>query len=396
MQHCSFIASLFRHVYSTGTTTKNGDQEPDELTDEATITAITDDAATTTTVTTMATDDDALTDEVTTTTSTDDSATTTTVTTMATDNDALTDEATGETPATAFSTAATTPATADNNTATTAADTPGGGGPTPGVVIGIVVAVGVLAAAGTAAGVGSASAAAGAAQASTTAVAGAAEIVPAVLAASATGAIVIGAVTLLEKYGLKRRVLEKTNILSPETPTQRMVSKDVIQVKDAPDMNLMEAVRHFTFLLSEKNLQSVNHGTKSRDHDKLLREVEAFSEEIQEALATYNPETLTVTTSSEDSGQDLSSSPLTATAASRMFEQSRTRAKGGKSAYDSPIDDIDRHIVIERATCCLGWAHDPVRLPVQGAENMTNDQVQRGLTHWQRISYKCVGLGFRF
>ena len=72
-------------------------------------------------------------------------------------------------------------------------------------------------------------------------------------AASATGVAVAGA-ALLGKYGVKWRSLDKTNIMTAETQAQRMVSKRVLQVKHAANMNFMETVRHFTFLLSEKNL----------------------------------------------------------------------------------------------------------------------------------------------
>ena len=83
-----------------------------------------------------------------------------------------------------------------------------------------------------------------------------------------TGAASVAA-SLLAKYGLKPKALHQTNILDPETSAERMVSKEVtltliitiahahthshlhhhpqvIRVKDAPDMNFMESVRHFT------------------------------------------------------------------------------------------------------------------------------------------------------
>merc|ERR1719198_622074 len=64
--------------------------------------------------------------------------------------------------------------------------------------------------------------------------------------------------------------------MSPETSAERMLSKEVLKVKDAPDMSLMESVRHFTFLLSEKNLNFVN-GKQSKTPDKLEAEIEEFS-----------------------------------------------------------------------------------------------------------------------
>merc|ERR1711881_666639 len=94
------------------------------------------------------------------------------------------------------------------------------------------------------------------------------------------------AAALLKKYGLKPRALNETNILTPETPAQRMVSREVLRVKHAPDMNFMESVRHFTFLLSKENLKFVNGG-KAQEPKNLASKIEGFSETIQQALATY-------------------------------------------------------------------------------------------------------------
>ena len=80
--------------------------------------------------------------------------------------------------------------------------------------------------------------------------------------ARAAGAgAVISAAALLAKYGLESKALEDTNIMTAEKPVQRMVSKEVLRVKHAPDMNFLETVSHLTFLLSKPNLQFVKGKT---------------------------------------------------------------------------------------------------------------------------------------
>lgn len=146
-----------------------------------------------------------------------------------------------------------------------------------------------------------------------------------------------------------------------------MVSNDVIQVKDAPDMNLLEAVRHFTFLLSEQNFEFVK-GTKPKGDDNLKREIEAFSTDIGDALAA-DLEAVKNACDTEDSIQQLPST-LTANAATAMFQK---YSKDGVSKW-KPIDQDDHDYVIVKARDCLAWARDPLRAAVPGAENITNDQ----------------------
>ena len=126
---------------------------------------------------------------------------------------------------------------------------------------------------------------------------------------------------LLAKHGLEPKALHQTNILDPETSAQQMVSKEVIRVKHAPDMNFMESVRHFTFLLSKKNLKFVNGG-KAQEPKNLASKIEGFSETIQQALATYysqNRKDQTPVVSN-----DLrNSSSCTADVATAMFRESR-------------------------------------------------------------------------
>ena len=182
--------------------------------------------------------------------------------------------------------------------------------------------------------------------------------------------------------------LRQTNILNSETAAQRLLSKEVIRVKDAPDMNFMESVRHFTFLLSEQNLEFVN-GRKSKKTNILAREIEDFSETIQQALATFNSnqcEHPTTTIASKDLERSSStentshirhSSARTADVASAMFRESRSRRSQRHKSLSQlhPISESDRDRIIDRARRCLAWAYDPARAPVPGAESMNNEQV---------------------
>ena len=204
---------------------------------------------------------------------------------------------------------------------------------------------------------------------------------------SATGLVAAAAGGLLAKYGLKPKALHQTNILSPETSAEQMTSEEVIRVKHAPDMNFMEAVRHCTFLLSENNLEFAN-GRKSKEPNALVREVEACSETIEQALATYSSgqrESPTTIASDDDPKAPLNaekplrvrhSSRLTADVATEMFRESRSRRKSKNAVPDMlPIDEEEQDYVIDKARRCVTWAHDPTRPPMPGAGAMTNDQV---------------------
>ena len=234
----------------------------------------------------------------------------------------------------------------------------------------------------------------------------------AAIGASVAGAASVAA-ALLAKYGLKPKALHQTNILSPETSAQRMMSKEVLRVKDAPDMNLLETVRHFSFLLSKKTLKFIN-GEKSKSGESLECEIEEFSAQIQEDLAKYyseqhkeqkvevsiDPENFPDNATSAPV-EALSSSARTANAATAMFEESASRkadSENGVADID-PITKKQQDVVIDKARCLtltltltlifililtltltltsrsLAWAHDPDRPAVPGAEQMTNDQV---------------------
>ena len=181
--------------------------------------------------------------------------------------------------------------------------------------------------------------------------------------------------------------LRQTDVLTSETAAQRLLSKEVIRVKDAPDMNFMETVRHFTFLLSKNNLQFAN-GRKPKDRNTLAREIKAFSETIQQALATHysiqceNPSTsasnddLETSLLTKKAMQVRHSSMLTADVATEMFRESRSRRKSKNPLpHMIPINDRDRDRLIDKASRCLRFAHNPARAPMPGAEAMTNDQV---------------------
>ena len=153
-------------------------------------------------------------------------------------------------------------------------------------------------------------------------------------------------------------------------------------------MNFMESLRHFTFLLSKKNLEFVN-GRKSRTATTIARQIEDFSKPIQQALATYyaqdrEDQPAAVST---DLGNSLDTenppnarhaSTRTVDVASAMFRESnRARESSRKNSVSQirPITKKDRERVITKAIRCLKWAHDPARQVVPGAEAMTNDQV---------------------
>ena len=153
-------------------------------------------------------------------------------------------------------------------------------------------------------------------------------------------------------------------------------------------MNFMESVRHFTFLLSEQNLEFVN-GRKSKEPNALVREIEDFSETIQQALATYYsnqcerpttiiaPNDLERSLITENPLHARHSSARTADVASVMFRESRSRRSQRDNSLSQPvpISESDRDRVIDRARRCLAWAYDPARAPVPGAESMNNEQV---------------------
>ena len=210
--------------------------------------------------------------------------------------------------------------------------------------------------------------------------------------ASATAIVsttaVIAAAKLLQKYGLKPKALHQTNISSPETSAKTMLSKDVLRVKDAADMNLLETVRHFTFLLSEKNLLFVR-GRKLAKVKKMKQYVEEFSKSIKHGLAAYKDErrqeqtlerSISMDTSGKEDSAKLPASPTsTANAATRMMQEHRLRRENGGNdiSVAAPISKAARKKVILKARRCLAWAHDPARPAIRGAANMTNDQVCR-------------------
>ena len=195
---------------------------------------------------------------------------------------------------------------------------------------------------------------------------------------SAAGALVTTAAALLAKYGLKARSLNKTNILAPETPVQRMVSQEVLRVKHAPDMNFMEAVRHLAFLLSEQNLKFIMR-KKSRAQEILEREIDRFTEDL-DALTTiesHSPreerEVVVCTRSSRLSvSGEMVPSVTVVTAGVAMQMQQKSKASKKRL---QPINQLDRGILVAKAANCLDWARDPARVAVHGAANVTTEQV---------------------
>ena len=149
-------------------------------------------------------------------------------------------------------------------------------------------------------------------------------------------------------------------------------------------MNFIETVRHFTFLLSKKNLEFVN-GRKSRTATTIARNIEGFSKPIQYALATHyvqeredHPAAVSNEVDAENPPNVRHSSTRTADVATAMFRESNSkRASSHKSSISQirPITKKDRERVITKARRCLEWAHDTARPVVPGAEAMTNDQV---------------------
>ena len=161
-------------------------------------------------------------------------------------------------------------------------------------------------------------------------------------AAASAGAAVSGAVgaviaagALLTKYGLMPRKLDQTNILTPETEEDRLLSEEVLQVKDAPDMSLMETVMHFTSLLCEESC-------------------------VEDSL--HNDDDIQTSASISSSNTSLT-----------MPENARD-SDASRRRVDS-ISEIDRKRVVSKAKRCLEWAQDPERPAVPGAEQMTQDQV---------------------
>ena len=151
-------------------------------------------------------------------------------------------------------------------------------------------------------------------------------------------------------------------------------------------MNLLEAVRHITFLLSEANLKFVK-GENSKEHEHLEREIEGFSKDIEKGLATPKPSVVSNDAKhlrdDDDSSQPQSACAVTADAASSMFHENKIEPRDVE-----PIDKNARDIAIDRTKRCLEWAHDPARPAVPGAENLTNAQV------WQQLRWcykRCTG-----
>ena len=239
-----------------------------------------------------------------------------------------------------------------------------------GAVAGVAVALKLTVCAATATGAG-----AGGAGVATTGAAGA---TPAMIGAyaGATAAVVAGTVpvSLLVKHGLKSKALHETNLLSPETSASKMMSQEVLQVKDAPDMSLMETVRHFTFLLSEKNLNFVNR-KECQTPENLELEIEQFSEDAFSLKQTDPAERSSDDTNASKPFSE--SSTRASNAAAAIFQQSSLRIADDENDVGNvdAISQNDRSIVIEKARRSLAWAHDPEREPVADAPEMTNDQV---------------------
>jgi len=258
------------------------------------------------------------------------------------------------------------------------------GGTVAGVVaVGVVVAVTLKVTVFSAAAAGGAGAAAVGAGAAT---AGAASAASAVSATGATSTMVgsyagiavaasgaMPAAALLVKHGLEPKGLHQTNILSPESSAERMMSKEVLKVKHAPDMSLMASVTHFTFLLSEKNLDFV-HGERSKTPIKLEAEIEEFAKS-----AFFPKEKPNAENSCDDENAfkaSSESSSCTANAAAEIFRKTsiqRKRSERGIRVMDA-IGKNDRDILINKAKRSLAWAQDPDRPDIDGAEEMTHDE----------------------
>ena len=151
--------------------------------------------------------------------------------------------------------------------------------------------------------------------------------------------------------------------MDPEADVKRMVSNEILRVKHAPDMSLVESIRHFTFLLSDENLNYVKGG-KAATASNLKKRMQRFNTKTEESFSRYS------------SASEAPASPLTINAVTKMFKDSAVRKSSNASFGLKPIDKIDRHIVNDKAEMSLAWAHDPARPVVPGAENMTNDQVR--------------------
>jgi len=180
---------------------------------------------------------------------------------------------------------------------------------------------------------------------------------------TAANAAVGGVAALLVKYGLKPRTLEQTNMMNPETEVERMASKEVLRVRDAPDMDLMESVRHFTFLLSEQNLKNVNKKKKCKSTKDIKIEVKGFSKQIESAIAEKKPQIM----------HRESASTLTAYEVTKMVQKSKLlQRRSNVDAFDiKPINKNERAIVIDKARRSLMWANDPERMTIDGAKDMT-------------------------
>ena len=164
--------------------------------------------------------------------------------------------------------------------------------------------------------------------------------------------------------------------MTAETPVQRMVSKETLRVKHAPDMSFLETVSHLTFLLSKPNLQFVK-GKRSKRHETLVSEIKKFARKQKDKLSPKSPKSPKSEQEDEKSDHGVSACTITANAAAKMFEELRQRE-------DSSPRDVPRvsHIrkgqlkqLIKKAKRCFAWAHDPARVAMPGAENVTNDQV---------------------
>ena len=174
--------------------------------------------------------------------------------------------------------------------------------------------------------------------------------------------------------------------MDPESSAERMVSKEIIKVKDAPDMNLMESVRHFTFLLSKRYIKSVKGG-KMKQTKKLKAQIERFSSTINVALEKYysepHPEAKGNDNTFSEEKIDLSdrrrsaASSRTADAAADMLRASvKVDSKRAGVVRMTHITKVQRDKVIHKAKACLAWAHDPERKAVPGAGKITKDQVR--------------------
>jgi len=194
----------------------------------------------------------------------------------------------------------------------------------------------------------------------------------------------MAAAAILAKYGLKLRSLKDSNILNPETDVERMVSTQILRVKDAPEMGLIECVKHFAFLLSEEHVNFFL-GSKVKSFENLKTEIEIFrNHSLRKHKISTSSDYMVMIEKSQTSSDDMvmveksqtSSDDMvmvekshddsfrhTVEAATKMFERNLQTIE--------KIDKFERDVVLAKAENCLLWAHDE---DVTDIHNMTCDQ----------------------